>query len=138
MSVTTYDESLFDIPEVAEDMPPKKSFGQQLFEWARSVGALLAMGAVFFFGIGGKLANIENSLAQNQVWQQRQIEADNRKAELLEVIVQSQIDMARLVAELAKSNETKRKADEIRIRLEQRKRVSQSNDNALAPGGYSR
>lgn len=133
MSTTTYDELLFDLPSAEADTPmsptPKKTFGQQLFEWSRSVGVLLVSGAIFFVGLGNKLANIEYSLAQNQAWQQKQSDADNRRNELFNIILQAQIDMLHLISEQAKTGAAKKKAEEIRVKLEQQKKVSQKADH---------
>jgi hypothetical protein len=131
--------------EVADSMSPaKKTFGQQLFEWSRGIGVLLIGGALFFVGIGNKLADFQTKFDQMRADQAAQIAVENRRNELLNTLIQSQnasiqaqIDTLRLFTLPYSQARRAAEAEKIMTKLEQR-RVSQADGATVAPGGYSR
>lgn len=146
MNASTYDESLFDIPEVADKMSPaKKTFGQQAFEWLRGPGSIILTIAFAMFSFGGKLSDFRNEVAQIRIDQAAQVKVEEKRTELLNTLIQSQnansdalVDVLRLMMLPYTPAQMKREAERIKIKIEQQKRISQ-NDNhwrdAVGTGG---
>lgn len=124
----TYD-ALYGIPaDEVLSMAPKKTFGQQLFDWLKGPGSLILAGAIAVFSLGGKLSDFRNEITQMRVEQTsytRAVESivknDSTRNEILSLIMQAQIDSLKLLILPYGSAERRREAEKIITRLEQKK-----------------
>ena len=148
---TTYDETIFGVSnsEVATKMPPRKTVGAQIFDWAKGPGSIILTLILAAFSVGGKLSDFRNEVAQMRSDRAIQDKAEEKRSERFENFVQQVIqsqnfkdqilfDFVKLFTLPYTEPQRKREAEKILSRIEQ-KRVSESNPSDLiSPGGISR